>query len=188
MVEAYGINPLIGMPVTHSPINQDVLQSWGKPSKRPLPASQSRTHSVEEEHDSIMVFSSGELDCVDGPIDNDGLELDTSKSSSGVPSTGVVVAEPSRKLRKHRPVTYTISSDSEDGLAGGSGVHNPEPEHAYDSPTYNNTDTEQEDIEVSAMFHSMASVSERASSPLIATNDSTILFDPYKGYVPDVRF
>ncbi|KAJ8096283.1 hypothetical protein PM082_011438 [Marasmius tenuissimus] len=121
-------------------------------------------------------------------IDNDGLELDISVSSSGVSSTGVVVAEPSHKLRKVRPVTYTISSNLEDGLAGSSGVHNPEPKHAHNSPMYNNNDTEQEDIEVSAMFHSMASVSQQASSPLIATNDSIILFDPYKGYVPEVRF
>ncbi|KAJ8090687.1 hypothetical protein PM082_018249 [Marasmius tenuissimus] len=42
--------------------------------------------------------------------------------------------------------------------------------------------------EVQLMLHSMASVSEWTSSPLIATNDSTILFDPYKGYIPEVRF
>ncbi|KAJ8075449.1 hypothetical protein PM082_019787 [Marasmius tenuissimus] len=112
-------------------------------------------------------------------------------SSSDVSSADVevVAAKPSHKLRKHKPVTEPvtyISTDSEDGLGGGSNFHSPD--HVHNSPTYNNTDTEQEDIEVSAMFHSMASVSERASLPLVAMNNSTIIYDPYKGYIPDVRF
>ncbi|KAJ8091557.1 hypothetical protein PM082_024481 [Marasmius tenuissimus] len=177
--------------VTHSAISQDVLQSWGKPSKRPLPASQSYTQVIEEEHDSIADFSSSGVERDYSSIDNDGMESDSSSSSSDVSSANieVVAAKPSHKLRKHKPVTEPvtyISTNLEDRLGGGSNIHSPG--HVHNPPTYNNTDTEQEDIEVSAMFHSMASVSEHASLPLVAMNDSTIIYDPYKGYIPDVRF
>ncbi|KAL0058692.1 hypothetical protein AAF712_014620 [Marasmius tenuissimus] len=148
------IQPLIThytLVMTRSTISQDVLQSWGKPSKRPLPASQSHTQVIEEEHDSIADFSSSGVERDYSSIDNDGLESDSSSSSSDVSSADVevVAAKPSRKLRKHKPVTEPvtyISTDSEYGLGGGSNFHSPD--HVHNSPTYNNTDTEQEDIEL----------------------------------------
>ncbi|KAK1219793.1 hypothetical protein PQX77_017457, partial [Marasmius sp. AFHP31] len=165
---------------TTSTVNKDVLKSWVKPSKKPLPAPQSHTQVINEEQDSTMEFSLSELGHAHSPIDNDGLESDTTSSSSGADVMVMDTKSSPCKLRKQKPVTY-ISSDSDDGLNDSPDVHNPEPEHAH-------TDTEQEDIKVSTMFQSMALVSERASSPLVAITNLPITFDPYTGYIPNVRF
>ncbi|KAJ8089195.1 hypothetical protein PM082_014443 [Marasmius tenuissimus] len=82
--------------------HQDMLQSWGKHSKRPLPTSQSHTQVIEEEHNSIANFSSSSVECDYSSIDNNGLESDSSSSSSDVLSANieVVAAKPSHKLKK----------------------------------------------------------------------------------------
>ncbi|KAJ8081355.1 hypothetical protein PM082_007190 [Marasmius tenuissimus] len=57
-----------------------------------------------------------------------------------------------------------------------------------DSLSCNNTNTEQEDIEVSAMFNSMVSVSKRHSSSPIAMNDPLVVYNVFTGLLPELTF
>ncbi|KAL0065348.1 hypothetical protein AAF712_007693 [Marasmius tenuissimus] len=132
--------------------------------------------SDDEDRDTINDFTESEADQGSSPIDNNG------GSESVYDDTDSVVEEVKpvkRNLRKRTIHVYI--SDSEDDFEQCD--HDDAKVLTPDSLSCNNTNTEQEDIEVSAMFNSMVSVSERRSSSPIAVNDPLVVYNVFTGLV-----
>ncbi|KAL0064966.1 hypothetical protein AAF712_008090 [Marasmius tenuissimus] len=159
-------------------------RSWNRPSRTLPPQStqpRNKAKSDDEDRDTINDFTESEADQGSSPIDNNG------GSESVYNDTDSVVEEVKpvkRNLRKRTTRVYI--SNSEDDFEQCD--HDDAKVLTPDSLSCNNTDTEQEDIEVSAMFNSMVSVSERRSSSPIAVNDPLVVYNVFTGLLPELTF